>query len=348
MSGLPALVAAVQANCDVSDARHARDMTLCTYLLEMREHFRWERGLPLSAPMPRPDVAAWLAAREARWSEIEDGDYRQLPVRGALVDPFDADAVNRELVPEGLVYGAGVGRFGKPQFFVADLERDERRETLRILVAGREHARDLSPAPAALRDDTIYVRLDALRRVLSERVEAWERRRADGALGSALAAYRFDRDREGALHAMAAAEAETLILHEQGEREAGRLLGPGWERMLASFTRRGAEFVARAARDNLADCATTLPVLLERDATPSLHFWFSAHEGLRRELFPRLTAAYRAWRDGDRGIALAAAVDEGARHWRAVCARIAALHEARGADAEAAIEALATDASSRL
>jgi len=47
---------AVQANCDVSDARHARNMTLCTYLLEMRELFRWERGAALTAPLPRADV----------------------------------------------------------------------------------------------------------------------------------------------------------------------------------------------------------------------------------------------------------------------------------------------------
>lgn len=342
------LVAAVRANCDLSDARHARDLTLCTYLLEMREQFRWERGLPLSAPLARPDVAAWLTAREARWAGIEDGDYRRLPVGGQLVDPFDADAVNRELVPERLVYGAGVGRFGKPQFFVADLERVERRDTLSVLVAGREHARDLAPAPAALRGDTIYVRLDALARLVWERVEAWERRRADGALACALAAYGYARGGDAAVRAMAVAEAETLILHEQGERAAGRMLGPGWESMLAGFTRRGAERFARAARDHLADCTTTLPALLERDAAPSLHFWFAGLDGLRRELFPRLGRAYRLWREGDRGAALGQAVATGAAHWHALCGRIAALHESGGADAEAAIEALASDASSRL
>ena len=39
-------VAGVQANCDLADARHARDLTLCTYLLQMREKIRAACGAP--------------------------------------------------------------------------------------------------------------------------------------------------------------------------------------------------------------------------------------------------------------------------------------------------------------
>jgi len=343
-----ALAAAVQANCHISDARHARDMTLCTYLLEMREFFRWERGLLLSAPLPRAAVGAWLSDREALWAGVEDDEYQRLPLGDSLVDPFDTDTLNRELVPHDLVYGAGVGRFGKPQFFLGALEREEWRDGARILVTRREYARDLSPAPAALRDDTIYVRLESLERVLWERAEAWNRKRPDGALKAGLAAYGFDINPDAALAAMAAAEAETLILHELGERAAGRLLGPAWERMLAGFTRRHAELFARAARDHLADCTTTLPALVERDAASSLHFWFSGLDGMRRELFPRLVAAYEEWRAGDRGRALSAAIADGAAHWQHVCAQTLALHHSRGGAAEAAIEGLAAAVGSRL
>jgi hypothetical protein len=343
-----ALVEAVQTNCHISDARHARDMTLCTYLLEMREFFRWEHGLPLSATLSRATVGAWLSDREALWAGIEGAEYRRLPLGEALVDPFDAGALNRELVPHKLVYGAGVGRFGKPQFFLGTLDREEWRDGLRILVSGREHARDLAPAPAALRDGTICVRLESLKRVIWERAEAWGRKRADGALKSALAGYGFDADPDGALAAMASAEAETLILHELGEQRAAQELSPAWERMLAGFTRRHAELFARAARDHLADCTTTLPALLDRDATASLHFWFSGLDGVRRELFPRLVAAYESWRGGDGGRALFVAVAAGAVHWRDVCARTLVLHESRGGEAERAIEALSEAACSRL
>jgi hypothetical protein len=257
MTGFDALVAAVQANCNLSDARHARNMTLCTYLLEMREHYRWEQGMPLTASLPRAEVGAWIAGREALWSDLEDAEYRPLPLGGALVDPFDATVLNRELLPRKLVYGAGIGRFGKPQFFLGELEREEARDGVRILVARREFARDLSPAPAALRDGTIYVRLESLQRVLAERAEAWERKRTDGALKSVLVAHGFERDPEAALESMAAAEAETLILHELGEHAAARQLSPAWERMLAAFTRRRRSF-------SRARPATTWPIARRR------------------------------------------------------------------------------------
>jgi hypothetical protein len=342
------LIETVQANCHITDARHARNMTMCTYLLEMREFYRWEHGVAQTAPLPRSDVASWLSGREALWSAFEDAEYRRLPVDGGEVDPFDVEAVNRALLPHDLVYGAGIGRFGKPQFFLGALEREEWRDGVRILVARCEYARDLAPAAAALRDGTITVRLESLRRVLWEKVEGWAVKRSDGALRAALDAYDFAGGADAALERMAAAEAETLILHELGEVRAGRLLGPEWEAMLAGLTRRRAEVFARAARDHLADCLVTLPALLERDAGASLHLWFANLDGMRRELFPRLVDAYAMWRRGDDGEAIRAGAPAGAAHWERVCRQLLALAADRGADAEAAIEALSTMADVRL
>ena len=130
------LVAAVQVNCDITDARHARNMTMCTYLLAMREQCRWQRGYALDAALPRAEVGAWLSEREAQWDAVAHGDYRSLPIDGALVEPFAVAAITAALVPRGWVYGAGIGRFGKPQFFLAELEREEWRDGARVLVAG--------------------------------------------------------------------------------------------------------------------------------------------------------------------------------------------------------------------
>lgn len=344
------LVQAVQANCHVSDARHARNMTMCTYLMEMRELFRWERGIPLTAPLPRADVGAWLAGREALWSSLEAADYRPLPLDDGEIDPFDTAAANAVLQPHALVYGAGVGLFGKPQFFLGALTRQERRGELSILVSACEHARDLASAPAASRGGTIYVRLESLQRVLWEKAEAWVARRTDGALADALAAHGYAEDPLAALTRMAGAEVETLILHELGEHEAGRRLGPRWEAMLCRLSRRRPELFVRAARDHLADCLVTLPALLTRDVPASIHFWFANLDGMRRELFPRIVAAYQAWRSGDRGTALAAAVDAGARHWADVCAEVVvrAASDASADDAEAAVDALALAQATRL
>ena len=62
--------------------------------------------------------------------------------------------------------------------------------------------------------------------------------------------------------------------------------------MLAGFGDKRAELLARAVKDNLADCLVTLPGLLQRRAGDSLHFWFSTFDGMRRELFPLLVEAY--------------------------------------------------------
>jgi len=342
------LAAAVQANCDRSDARHAQDLTLCTYLLEMRELYRWERAAPFGAPLPQAEVSAWIAAREARWDEVAEDDLAPLPVGDRAFDPYDVDAVNDALAGRGLVYGAGIGRFGKPQFFLADLLRDEEANGCHVLVAGREHARDLSGEPGASRGGTIYVRRESLTRWLWERAEGWRAHRRDGALQAALAAYGFGADPAAAMAAMVDGEESVIVLHEQGECRAAALLGPGWEGLLSSLSRRRTELFVRAVRDLLADCLTTLPALLADDrAAGSVHFWFANLQGMRRELFPGAVAAYARWCAGENE-SLLAAVAAGAAHWQRVAERMLACAASAGAAPEDALDALAAEAATRL
>ncbi|HMM55210.1 MAG TPA: hypothetical protein PKC23_09370 [Candidatus Desulfobacillus sp.] len=311
---LEALRQAVQTNCDIADARHAREMTMCNYLLAMRDLFRWERGFALDQPLPQDELGAWIARREARWGELEDAGLNDLPLAGGLA-PFDNAAINAALAPHGLVYSGGVGRWGKPHFFLGERVRRETRQGLEILVSAREHARDLFAPPAALRQGTVYLRLDALRRWLWEKTEIWGVKQADGALKAALDGYGFSDDPSAALERMAATEGETLILHEIGEGRAEPLLGADWREMLGDLSSRRAELLARAVRDNLSDCLSTLPALLDGGAVPSLHFYFANFEGLRRGLFPRLWAAYTTWRKTGETAELGLACKAGESHW---------------------------------
>lgn len=314
----PLVLDAVRRNCHIADARHAREATLCTYLLQMRDLYCWEQGLPVGAQPRRAEVSRWIADREAAWQSVEDADYVPLPLPSRPCDPFDAAAVNRELLADGLAYGAGYGRFHRPHFFLAELESIELRGEMRLVVVDREIARDLTGVPAALQGNTIYVRREALRRWLWEKVEFWRSRRTTGALAHAIEAWGLAAGDEAAFERMVAAETETLILHEIGESRAGAKLGVAWEEMLSGLEDRRVEILARAVRDNLADCLSTLPALLERNAQASLHFWFSQLEGMRRELFPALAAAYPEWRDSGSPAALAETVRAGAAHWERV------------------------------
>jgi hypothetical protein len=342
IAGFDRLIGAVQRNCHIADARHARDMTLCTYLLEMREFYRWEQGIPLGDPLARPEVGAWLNEREALWESLGADSFGPLPVADAELDPFANAEINRRLVPHGLVYNAGIGRFGKPHFFIGRLAHNEACEEsdgLTVLVCECEYARDLTAIPAALQSGTVIVRREALRQWLWEKAEAWNLKQTPGALARALAAHGYAADPRAALERMTDAETETLILHERGEHAAGRLLGPAWEDMLAGFTKRRPEILARAVRDNLADCLVTLPTLIERQAWPQLHFWFANFDGMRHALFPAL-AAFDTEKVGVGEMAqILAIVQRGAVHWEAVARQLLALDEA-------AIEALSHDIAS--
>ena len=330
IAGMAALVRAVQTNCDIADARHARNVTLCTYLLGMREFYRWEHELPYGVSPPRDEVGRWIAERETRWEQIIDDDFVAVPVAGRELDPFAAEQVNAALAGSGLVYGAGVGRFHKPHFFLARIAREEQRGEARLLVCGCEYARDVTAIPAASQGATMIVRREALRQWLWEKAEGWNVKQQDGALKAALLASGFDVDPQAAIERMADGEIETLVLHEEGEIAAGRLLGSAWPEKLAGFRGKRAELLARAVRDNLADCLVTLPGLLSRgaaDSPGSLNFWFSTFNGMRRELFPLLVEAYSA-RVGAGGTAsLIDAAAAGRTHFTALGLRLLDMDE---------------------
>lgn len=347
MGDVRALSAVVQDNCHLSDARHARDYSLCVYLLKMREYYRWEKGLPLSGSLPPSELGEWVVARERLWESLPaEGEFRCLPVGSGCHDPFDAEAVNARLLPQGLVYSAGYGRFVKPHFFLADLLREEPRDGFRVLVASREHARDLSAPPAMLRGQTIYVRRESLRRLLWERVEEWHwRKEPEDAMGRAARCYPFEQDPEQALDRMTDDEIEPTVLHELGEGQVGRILGERWEELLLGVARTRAEMPLRAVRDLIADCQVTLPGLLARGADASIHFYVANLRGHRQALFARLTRAYHTWvRQGTLG-PLTEAVDLGRGHWLATAE--AALERYAGVPGETAAEDLADYLDSR-
>lgn len=286
---LAPLVATVQHNCDVSDARHARDGALCTYLLGMRELYRWWSGAPPGATLARGEVGAFVAAREAAWDRLDDSNpaYRMLPV-GAGIEAFDETLADALLQPQRLVYGGGVGRFGAPVFFLAERLRESLQDGVQIVYAGIEFARGVVAPPAVSRANRVVVRTDALRRWLWTRVEAGDARGHKHGLAALIDA--LGTTPHNAIERIVAEHAETLALHEIGELRAGHLLGPDWERMLSALDDRPAEVLARALRDLLADGLVTLPELARRGDDTALRFWFANLEGLRRALAPRLAA----------------------------------------------------------
>lgn len=334
-----ALTRAVQANCDRADARHAADAGLCTYLLQMREFYRWERGIAFGQALDRAEVGRWIGERERWWESLESSDYRALPLGDGLeVDPFDAPAVNAQLEGRGLLYGAGTVGAGRPVFFLADLHSLSWFEGLPVQQAGAELARGLLAPPAALAgagQGPIVVRRQSMARWGWERVEAWRLRPQPGtAMHEVVQAYGLDPDFMAGLPAWLDDQIAIALMHEAGEFRVGQALGPAWSQMRGELPTARLEWVARAIKDHLADLQFTLPALLEPGRPrPPVHAWFAGFDGLRAALFPGLPAAYDGWRTGQQPEQLAARVAQANQHFQALAGELLQLWNARGPQA---------------
>ncbi len=319
MLNIGQLTSAVQANCDISDAQFAGNYSLCTFLLKMREYYRWEHDLPLSAALGKDDIGRWLSDREQLWDGLDQTAFHALPIGDRMLDPFDGDAVNTLLIPHGYIYSGGRGLFKKPQFFLGALKQTMVEDGITFHIAGCEYAREISASPAMALGETVFVRQESLRRFIWEKIEEWRWKQNHNApLARSLSCYATTADLERTLEQMTDNESATLVLHELGEVRAGRILGARWHEMLGRISRSRAEFIARAARDNLADCLVTIPTLAERGNDAALHFYFANFTGLRRELFPEVQNAYLRWIGGGAKQGLLEVCERSAEHWRGI------------------------------
>lgn len=336
-----ALLDSVRRNCYIADARHGADYGMCTYLLKMREFYRWEQGLAFDAPLSKDEVGDWLVAREELWGELSEQDFGAVQIGEQDFDPFDTAAINTALAPLGLVYSAGLVQGARPNFFLGELERRETpADGFELWLADAELARCLNSPPAMNAGRAIFLRRESLRRYLWEKLESWRWSRPDNAFGRALACYPFDTDVAAALDAMTENELAAAREHEIGEYLAGQSLGEAWNAMLLDLSLSPAELMARAVRDHLADCTRTLPLLAAEGRAPSIHFFAGNLSAMRKQLFPALDAAYRQWLDDGDLRPLAVLAKTGAAHFGALAGDMLELHRRHGLDAAKPIAAL--------
>lgn len=341
MTNFGQLTHTVQENCDVSDAQYAGHYSLCTFLLKMREYYRWENEIQLSSTLAKDEVGTWLAQREHYWEHISEKSLRPLLIEGQQIDPFDTRAANRALLPHGYVYSGGYGLFRKPSFFLATLARKETHDGVDVYIASCEYARDLAAPPAMALGETIFVRQECIRRFVWEKIEEWRWKKNHNApLAKSVACYPATREVEQTLERMTDNETRTTVLHELGEVKAGRLLGAAWEELLDTVKRPKTEFLVRAVRDHLADCLLTLPVLIAHDNRAALHFYFANFTGLRREIFPEALHAYQRWANNGNPQELTELCNRGGEHWLATAHVLLKLFFDARTDLETKIEAL--------
>ena len=191
-----------------------------------------------------------------------------------------------------------------------------------------------------MRDNTVFIRQESLRRYLWERIEGWQFNKSNQQtpMGRALELYGYKQEQvDAVLDRMTRDETEAVILHELGEAMAGKIVGSEWEEMLASFPSSKVEFMARASRDLLADCLSTLPELICTGNEASLHFHFANMTGLRKHLYPELFEAYEKWTSDNDIQQLHAAVVQGQNYWTRRCNSVLEFYKQQGNKADDAI-----------
>jgi len=332
----------VQANCDRVDSEYAQNFGLCIYLLRMWDYYRWWHRLPLSAQVPNEEILPWIGEVEEYWEGIAGSGFDNLMLDGSSFSPFQTEAVNDKLIPSGWVYSGGISFGGIPMFYLAELKEVREVHGVRVIISGREVARGLYGFPAMLKDQTVFIRREALQNLIWSRYDDWRQSKRDNSMGRALAHYDFGTDPRQSLKRMVDDEIKTLIFHEVGESILKKEYGDAWGEMLITFAHSRTEIVARAVKDLAADCMMTLPSLIAENRLSSIHFYFANFSDMRKELFPELLEAYREWVVDDDLSRLETLIDQGSLRWRNTGADILALYRELGESAGEAINQLVT------
>ncbi len=292
------LITDIKFNCDVSDAQYWGHFSVCGLLLRYRDLYRSEQGLKPWAIIDRKKIGEWIGAKEARWPEMETQRFRNLTINGKSYDPYDVAGINHALEKHQLVYGAGIGMYMKPTFFLAQLRSVRTIQGLIVFSSGRELVRDLLTAPGMLQDRNVFLRQEPLVILLLYKHSELNTRQAKN-LEDAFARYGFSGRRlidstfEEKLEEMADKYAEVLLRHELAEAAEDV---PEWKEILILAEDRKVELYLRAIKDLLADTSDCGPyrLIIENRDLGALGLSIALMEGFRKKLYPGIREAFEA------------------------------------------------------
>jgi hypothetical protein len=291
-------------NCDISDGHHAGMFSICGLALRLRDLYKWEQGLPPWEERDSSEILEWIAAKENKWETYADTDFGEISINGKKFSPFDASGINAVLEPHNFLYGAGYARSLKPTFFLAAIEEKSTIDETPIYTLGRELARDLLTIPALSQEDCVLLRQESARLFLWDSI-FYIKKSARPALKFALDSCGIKDQQPKALRrklaAILAAQKATYIYHEVGELKDTVFDRSLWREIIAEFPYSPVEYLARAVKDLLADTNDfgTLRHIIRERQTASLAFYAAFLDGLVKEIFPELPAAFQLFMQTD-------------------------------------------------
>jgi hypothetical protein len=333
-------------NCDVSDARHAGMYSICGLALRLRDLYKWAHRLPPWEEHEAAAVLEWIGRREELWESLAEADFQPLTIGPDAFDPFDSQAINARLVPQGLFYGAGYAHSLKPTFFLARIDACRTLRGRTIWHLGEELARDLLTLPAFVQDDQVVLRSEAARMFVWDEI-AYIPNSGRAALAFALAAScnLADTNAQGIrrhLDTILNVQQTTYIRHELSELEDRVFDRAIWRQMLNDFPHTPVELLIRTLKDMLADTGPQGPLrhFSARRDKAGWGFYMAFSDGLVPLLFGELRAGFeRFMQQGDWddiGRATAVVYDKAA----AFAQEVLAIYAAQKADLEGAQKAI--------
>jgi len=285
-------------NCGISDAHHAGMYSICGLALRLRDLYKWEHGLPPWEERESAAVLEWIEAKENKWETHADTDFEDISINGEKFDPFDTAGINAVLETHNFFYGAGYARGLKPTFFLAAIEEKSIIDGIPIFILGRELARDLLTIPALSQDNCVLLRQESAKLFLWDSI-FYIKKSGRPALNFALDTCGI-KDRQPkamrrSLSDILAVQKANYIYHEVGELNDTVFDRELWREIIAAFPFSPVEYLARAVKDLLADTnghGTLHHIVRERNPA-ALAFYAAFLDGLAKEFFPELSAAFQ-------------------------------------------------------
>ena len=288
----------VLKNCEISDAQHAGLYSICGLALRLRDLYKWEKELSPWIEKDSSAILDWIGEKEQLWERLADKKYADLTIGDKSYDPFNTAAINAVLEPIGLLYGAGYAYSLKPTFFLATIKNKGQSGGYTVYTLERELARDLLTLPVLSQDNLILLRTDSARLFIWDQI-AFIKKSGRPALRFALRHCGLKKQHSEALQhhlpTILAAQKDNFIYHEIGEMKDLTFDPDIWRELIAAFPHSPVELLVRAVKDLLADTTRhgTLCYLIKHRKAAALGFYVAFQDGLIKELFPELRAAFR-------------------------------------------------------
>lgn len=297
----------VKENCNISDARYWGYFSICNLLLRLRDLYHQEHSLLPWEKSETAVVSRWIQDREAMWEKLEEEPFRPLVVGGESCDPFDIETINKHLIPQGFLYGAGYGLLKKPNFFLSRIERSLESDDHRIWIVNGDVCRDLSPPIAFHQNGTIVIRKHIFAGYLYHKYLELGSRHSMSLLRRAFSLKGFDgpsRDPFAKdpgelgekINSLADEILVLLLWHELGEHSTSTEGGEGdsqseaFRELIMRSEDRLSEFRLRSIKDVLSDCSPGGPLsrIIEKNDPGLLYFYGALQDDTAKAMFPEM------------------------------------------------------------